>query len=105
MSKPVVIGSDGFLIESAGIVGSSEKQNVPLTGVYDRLNRDFLLPEGAIHTPPRPVVKVYHGGRRLDPYEYEVRESVLGSGVFDLVRLTSWAPGPDNRLIADYAPA
>jgi hypothetical protein len=103
--KPVIIGIDGFLIESAGTVGSDEKQNVILSGLYDRINRDFLLPEGALHTPPRPVVKVYHGGRRLDPYEYVVLESVSGSGTFDLVRLTSWAPGPDNRLIVDYVPA
>jgi len=105
MVKPVVIGSDGFLIESAGITGVGEKQNVALTGSYDGVNRDFLLPEGAVHTPPRPVVKVYHGGRRLDPYEYEIQESVIGSGIFNLVHLTRWAPGPNNRLIADYAPA
>jgi len=92
--KPVYIGDDGFLEEFS--LFASDRGNVVLTGAYNGVNRDFLLPEGAVHTPPSPVVKVYHGGRRLNAYEYQVLESVSGSGVFDKVHLTSWAPGSDN---------
>src|SRR5512136_3216697 len=75
---------------------------IPLLGVYDSTNRIFALPEPAAYNPPSMDVRVYHGGRRLNTYEYQVKESVPGSGNFDRIHLTSWAPSPRTQLVADY---
>lgn len=78
------------------------REGVSLIGPCDGVNRMFALPEPAVHEPPKRQVKVYHGGRRLNMYEYDVLESVPGSGQYDRVKLTSWAPNPQNQLVADY---
>lgn len=77
------------------------RENIALIGVYDNANKDFYLPEPAVHDPPRSQVKVYHGGRRLLEPEYEVLESVPGGG-FDLVRIRYFTPQTTSRLRADY---
>src|SRR5512137_2181252 len=84
------------------IAALTVREGIPLIGPCDGLNRDFALPEPAVHDPPKRQVKVYHGGRRLNTYEYDVLESVPGSGLFDLVKLTSWAPYSQTQLVADY---
>ena len=76
------------------------REGVFLTGSYDGMNRLFSIPEPAIHNPPREQVKVYHGGRRLQGSEYEVKESVFGGG-YDTVQLI-FAPLTTSRLYADY---
>jgi hypothetical protein len=80
------------------------RENIALIGVYNDANKDFYLPEPAVHDPPRSQVKVYHGGRRLFEYEYEVLESVPGGG-FDLVRIRHFTPQTTSRLRADYIAA
>jgi hypothetical protein len=80
------------------------RENVALIGTYNNTNKDFYLPEPAIHDPPRSQVKVYHGGRRLWTEEYEVLESVPGNG-FDHVRILYFTPQVTSRLSADYIAA
>jgi hypothetical protein len=88
-----------------GGVAAAVIRTAELAGLYNRSNRDFVLPEPVVHSPPGPIVRVYHGGRRLNEWEYEVGESIPGSGILDLVRLQQWAPGAHNRLVADYTAA
>lgn len=80
------------------------RENVALIGTYDNINKDFYLPEPAIHGPPRSQVKVYHGGRRLWTEEYEILESVPGSG-YNLVRILQFTPQTTSKLYADYIAA
>lgn len=77
------------------------RENIALIGIYDGANKDFYLPETAVHDPPRSQVKVYHGGRRLSDIEYDVLESVPGGG-HDLVRIRHFTPQSTSRLRADY---
>jgi hypothetical protein len=79
------------------------REGIFLLGSYDGMNRQFAIPEPAVHDPPRRQVKVYHGGRRLQGSEYIVRESVPGGG-YDLVQLI-FAPQTTGRLYADYIAA
>jgi hypothetical protein len=76
------------------------RENRALVGDCDGVNRVFLLPEVAIQDPPQRQVKVYHGGRRLQVTEYQVKESVPGGG-YDTVELV-FAPRSVSRLVADY---
>jgi hypothetical protein len=79
------------------------RYNVVLIGTYNRYNREFILPEPVIHDPPNGIqVIAYHGGRRLNPWEYEITSTILGSGILDLLRLTLWSPGPNNKIVVDY---
>lgn len=80
------------------------RENIALIGAYDNVNKDFYLPEAAVHDPPRSQVKIYHSGRRLGSQEYEVLESVPGGGL-DLVRIKRFTPQPTSRLRADYIAA
>jgi hypothetical protein len=86
-----------------GVAGFSEatRENILLTGTYDGVNKDFYLPEYAIYDPPRKTVRVYHNGRRLLPTEYEVLESVPGSG-YNLIRIKMFTPNSTSKLYADY---
>lgn len=77
------------------------RENIALIGVYDNVNKDFQLPEPAIHDPPRSQIKIYHGGRRLGTEEYTVFESIPGQG-YNLVRILQFTPQTTSRLYADY---
>jgi len=88
--------------KAAAILLGRFRWNIPLSGVCDGLNRLFILPEPAFVDLPYSVVRVYHGGRKLNDYEYQVLESVPGSGNYDRVKLTSWAPSSRTQLVADY---
>jgi len=84
--------------------GANAEKTAELSGTYDGTNRIFELPEPVLHSPPIPSVKLYHGGRRMKHREFEVFESVVGSGL-DRVRLTEFSPGPNAILFADYQAA
>lgn len=76
------------------------REGILLSGSYNGSNRVFTLPEAAINDPPKRQIKVYHGGRRLQPVEYEVLESFPGSG-YDTIKLV-FAPQTMGKLYADY---
>ena len=88
---------------TGGTTTVNVRENQLLVGTYDGVNKDFYLPSGdkALHNPPREQVKVYHSGRRLLPTEYEVLETVPGSG-YDLVRIKMFTPNVTSKLFADY---
>ena len=79
------------------------RENIPLLGVYNEENKEFFLPEPAVHDPPGRQVKVVHGSRRLQyPTEYTITES--SPGRLDKVVLV-FAPRSTGRLYADYLAA
>lgn len=86
-----------------GVAPTNVRENQLLVGTYDGSNKDFYLPGGdkAVHDPPKSQVKVYHSGRRLLPSEYEVLETVPGTG-YDLVRIKMFTPRATSKLFADY---
>lgn len=91
------------VIRKRDTLAERSREGVPLDGTYDNSNRVYALPAGdsAVHDPPRRIVKVIHGGRRLQyPLEYDVEESFPGSGI-NRVRV-KFAPQPESRLYADY---
>lgn len=99
------LNEQDLLHDTFGDVGiaiqTRTRENIPLVGPYNGINRLFALPEPAVHEPPKLQVKIYHGGRRLNAYEYSVIESVPGSGHFDHIQL-AWAPTSKTQLVADY---
>lgn len=78
---------------------------VELTGSYDASNRVFSFPEPVLHAPPSVAVRLYHGGRRMRSWEFEIFESVVGSGDLDRVRILAFAPNSTGVLFADYTAA
>lgn len=84
---------------------SHQRVGVELDGVYDAANRIYEFPEPVVHTPPTVAVRLYHGGRRMRGSEFELFESVVGSGDLDRVRILSFAPNPSSVLFADYTAA
>ena len=94
------------VVRKRDVLAERSRTGIFLTGNYDNSNRIFDLPGGdaAVHDPPRRILKVIHGGRRLQyPLEYDVEESFPGSGI-NRVR-TKFAPQPESRLYADYVAA
>jgi hypothetical protein len=83
------------IVDSANI-----REGVLLTGAYNGRNRVFFLPEAAVHEPPTSIIKLYHGGRRLQPIEYAAIESFPGSG-YDRVCII-FAPQTTSQIYADY---
>lgn len=78
---------------------------IELSGGYDAGNRVYEFPEPVIHTPPTVAVQLYHGGVRMLAREFEIFESVEGSGDLDRVRILAFAPNPTSVLFADYTAA
>lgn len=81
-----------------------EKCGIFLTGPYDGTGRVYVIPEEAQHAPPRPIVKIYHNGRRLNPTEYEVFKSVGTLTGYDRVRILGFRPRPRSKIYSDYYP-
>lgn len=80
------------------------RENVALVGALDGSNRTFSIPdpEGAIHLPPNRQVRVIHGTRRVQPYEFSVTEA--SPGVVTAVTLI-FSPNERGRVYADYVVA
>lgn len=95
--QPVSSGAQTWL--------SHQRVGIELAGDYDAANRVYEFPEPVVHTPPTVAVRLYHGGRRMRGAEFQIFESVEGSGDLDRVRILAFAPNPSSILLADYTAA
>ena len=103
--KVLTVGLDGIATETRVSDLTDYRTGVTLLGAYDSVNREFQFPQPVAFDPLHNTVAIYHGGRRLNVYEYLIVESSPGSGVYNQLRLTQWAPDSRHRLIADYVAA
>ena len=83
-----------------GTINDRTRFNVVLAGPYNDINREFYLPETAVHDPPTLPVRVRHGGRHLLPNEFTMEETIPGNG-FDKLT-TVFAPQRESKLVVDY---
>lgn len=89
-------GSFGFLF----------KQNVPLIGVTDGINRTFYTPNkflNGVVSGNTFKIQVFHNGRLLiENLDYIISESAgIGTGN-DMIVITSFIPNSNSKLISSY---
>jgi len=81
------------------------RDQVPLDGALDGINREFTIPAGekAIHSPSGGIrMKPHHNTRRLLDDEFVAIESG-GSGTgYDTVVITAFAPSSRSRIFLDF---
>jgi hypothetical protein len=98
-------GADEQAEITATGAGANDKFSVFVTGPYDATSKTgYTLPEAALHNPPNDVVQLYHNGRRLNPNEYTMIETFVGSGKYKDLTLV-FAPNPKSKIYADYVAA
>lgn len=86
--------------------GLPVRENIPLLGVRNGVNRVFMTPEKFIngsYMGSEYSIHIRHNGRGLDPYlDYEISESGgIGTG-YDTIFFKSFTPSAFNSILADY---
>lgn len=89
--------------------GMPVRENVPLLGVRNGINRTFMTPDKFIngtYNGSEYSIRIRHNGRGLDPdLDYDISESGgLGTG-YDTIFFKSFTPSLFNSILADYTVA
>lgn len=90
-----------------GGAGVPIKQNIPLIGTKNGLNRIFATPDkfiNGLYLGSTYSILIRHNGRGLEPdVDYEISESGgIGTG-YDTIFFKSFIPTQFSNLLADYA--
>lgn len=90
----------GLEVSGGSGTGGFDMQDIELIGIKDNVNTVFATPTKFKHTSQYKEVLYVNGLRQHIPEDYQVSESMFGTG-YDLITFVI-PPYPDDLLIVDY---
>lgn len=105
---PILAVTEAFYpyIDKAPVLGLKIKENIPLLGLKNGVNRVFMTPDkfiNGIYLESEYSIVIRHNGRVLDPLaDYDLSESGgLGTG-YDTIFFKAFVPTQFSSILANY---